>query len=182
VHSGFLEVFNSVQDKVIPAVQSLMSKYPSYNVNIIGQSLGGALANLLAQNLARKNTLRHFNLFTYGEPRVGNPAFALSTDALTNLRAHRLVNSDDIVPHRPGSIFGYQHHDQEFWVTKVGGAIDACTVGLGHEDKKCSWTVNGVVDRSKHNVELGVNFWSQCPNLSAKLSRNPGAQKWYGSD
>ncbi len=90
--------------------QSVLNKIESLRDNqqaiwITGHSLGGALATLSGRDLPNK--FQPHAIFTFGAPRVGNPAFSDNYDR-TN---HQFVNEDDIVPHLPtkGLITKYQH-------------------------------------------------------------------------
>ena len=70
VHKGFYDAEQSVLGQVLPAVQSLVSKYPSYEVVVTGHSLGAALATLTAMDLFYAN-VKNLRLFNFGSPRVG---------------------------------------------------------------------------------------------------------------
>jgi hypothetical protein len=69
VHSGFLELYMSVADEVLHAVQDLDAR----NVIVAGHSLGGALATVCAHHL-QYNGLEPF-CFAFNSPRAGNLAF-----------------------------------------------------------------------------------------------------------
>lgn len=64
-----------VASAVKTAVQNLKAKYRTAKLYVTGHSLGGALAILCTADL--KNVFGNVDLtYTYGQPRVGNQAFA----------------------------------------------------------------------------------------------------------
>ena len=66
VHSGFFDTYNSL-------LPGLTAAYPVIDsadiVHCVGHSLGGAVANLVAVNLAKRGA--DVRLYTFGAPRVG---------------------------------------------------------------------------------------------------------------
>jgi len=85
VGSGFLRLFQSLKFKQPNATFSNNVKerieefctFPSKrNVIICGHSLGGALATLLALDLALNTQIREPEVYTFGSPRVGDVFFA----------------------------------------------------------------------------------------------------------
>ena len=107
VHHGFLYDFTSIWKDLSACMGRLLLGNPSKPIFVTGHSLGGALAILAAQKFAG----RRFNLravYTFGQPRVGNRAFAKLYDAMDacfprDLRGitYRVVNENDIVPRVP---------------------------------------------------------------------------------
>lgn len=73
--------------------------------------IGGALTSIGALHIWLQSQYvdgydwNPFLIYTYGEPRIGNPGFANLFDAVFeytephNLNAYRIVNDDDIIPH-----------------------------------------------------------------------------------
>jgi predicted lipase len=86
-------------------------------VTICGHSLGGALATLLALDLAATAAnptnaahaqFRNPTVFTYASPRTGDSMFA-ATYNLVVPNSNRIENRFDLVPHLPATWMGYQH-------------------------------------------------------------------------
>lgn len=77
----------------------IMAAHPSATVYITGHSLGGAMASLVATELAVRKIVTPV-LYTFGQPRTGNGVYAaLATQVLP--RAYRVVNANDPIPHIP---------------------------------------------------------------------------------
>uniref|UniRef100_A0A914QIB7 Fungal lipase-like domain-containing protein n=1 Tax=Panagrolaimus davidi TaxID=227884 RepID=A0A914QIB7_9BILA len=93
----------------------LKNKYPTYKVLVAGHSLGAALASITAASLTSLKLVNkdQLLLYTFGQPRVGDKAFA---DAYPSMvpEAYRIVHHWDIIPHLPPAGFmGYTHHKSE---------------------------------------------------------------------
>ena len=76
VHHGFLVAYNSVADTVISTVRDQLALYPSYTLISLGHSLGGALASLGGVSLAANFPDTPLRVYTFGQPRTGNPSYA----------------------------------------------------------------------------------------------------------
>jgi pimeloyl-ACP methyl ester carboxylesterase len=119
VHRGFFGQFESSVDWVDERV-SIAN--PS-RVRVVGHSLGGAVATLLAVHLTLAAADREVTLHTFGCPRVGSPAFA--REARVH-RCARVVNAGDPVVAFPMSA-GYEHM-QGMMVVSFEGAAAAPSV------------------------------------------------------
>ncbi|KAI8109047.1 hypothetical protein M9435_005463 [Picochlorum sp. BPE23] len=105
VHRGFYDAWvgNGYNEKVLEKVQSFLSSRrkdtsDEIKIHISGHSLGGALASLCAidvytllqaENLSATDCI---SVYTFGQPRVGNRAFAVDYDA--KIRNHFSVIHD----------------------------------------------------------------------------------------
>ena len=92
VHLGFSSALKRTWPKVSAAVDAVGDK-PLF---ITGHSMGGALAVLTAHRLARAGR-PPVATYTFGAPRVGDPAFCASYA----LPTYRVVNRLDLVPELP---------------------------------------------------------------------------------
>eukprot|EP00180_Rhodochaete_pulchella_P001459 Plantae.Rhodophyta-Rhodochaete_pulchella.ctg22730.p1 GENE.Plantae.Rhodophyta-Rhodochaete_pulchella.ctg22730~~Plantae.Rhodophyta-Rhodochaete_pulchella.ctg22730.p1 ORF type:complete len:595 (+),score=98.16 Plantae.Rhodophyta-Rhodochaete_pulchella.ctg22730:137-1786(+) len=132
VHYGFLRAYTSVRETVTNVVQALLSQVDEeYTIWQTGHSLGGALANLCAVDLAPQlEGIRGQIVYTFGAPRVGNAAFAnLANETVPE--CYRVVNDADVVARMPRSDF---HHsgrtvlvgkNREVWVDEEGEEVRA---------------------------------------------------------
>jgi len=79
---------------------------------------------------------------TFGEPRVGNQAFADAYNAKVP-NSWRVVNGGDTVPHTPLFEFGYYHEGVEIWLDEAGTKdVVVCTSELQSDDE-CSNSLVG---------------------------------------
>ncbi|KAI0125902.1 Alpha/Beta hydrolase protein [Xylariales sp. AK1849] len=149
VHMGFLTSWKIAREEVLPTLKLLHSQYPDYPIQLVGHSLGGAVAALAA--LEMKAVLGWDNVIvtTFGEPRVGNIGFVRYIDAVFDLNSNhtdpekqiyrRLTHVDDPVPLLPLSEWGYRSHAGEIFISKADlqpapADIRACE---GNYDPRC---------------------------------------------
>ena len=105
--------YNLVASAVRNAVQNLKAKYRTARLIVTGHSLGGALAILCTADL--KNLFGNVDLtYTFGQPRVGNDAFASWFQAV-HPNVYRLIDYADVVPHLPPSNLGFLHGSHQIW-------------------------------------------------------------------
>lgn len=120
VHLGFQAAWISADAKVTSLVKDGLKAYPSYNVTIAGVSLGGALAHLAFLSF-NASGIPVTAAYTFGQPRVGNRAFADFTDRLSGATDqnpgiyYRVTHTNDGVPQLPFKFLGYQHSRIEYW-------------------------------------------------------------------
>jgi hypothetical protein len=104
---GFTAMYNSLRTGAAPnsptlakTIDNLQFPHPVTSVTVCGHSLGGALATLLALDLAANTAFSHPVVYTYGSPRTGNPLFASTfNQVVTN--SYRVENRLDIGPKLP---------------------------------------------------------------------------------
>lgn len=95
IHSGFSHVINHVWEEIDDTVRSHLR--PGQRLWITGHSLGGALANLAANEFSAAGIVAVAGAYTYGAPRVGDAAFA----SAYHIPHFRIENGHDVVPHLP---------------------------------------------------------------------------------
>lgn len=76
-------------------------------------------------------------LYTFGEPRVGNTAFADSVISL-EIPHTRVVHYRDIVPHVPPHLMGFHHSPQEIWYNSEDSSHYVECSETDGEDNACS--------------------------------------------
>jgi hypothetical protein len=108
---GFTAIYKSLKiaatSTSMGVVQALATLPPPLNFNtpinsvtICGHSLGGALATLLALDVAANTSFTNPTVYTYASPRTGDPAFAAKYNGLVP-NTSRIANRIDIVPKLP---------------------------------------------------------------------------------
>ncbi|RKP25670.1 Alpha/Beta hydrolase protein [Syncephalis pseudoplumigaleata] len=130
VHAGFYRSLQSVSDEVLAVLEEQCARHPSLNrLTICGHSLGGALAILMALLLLVRRPawlarMSRIGVYTYGEPRVGNAAFArLVQLALvqSKLTVIRVTNEGDPVPALPPNQLEFAHHPRRWLIAGQDG-------------------------------------------------------------
>lgn len=92
---------------VVAALAKLPFPQPVNSVAICGHSLGGALATLLALDVAVNTAYKTPAVYTFGSPRTGDSLFAGTYDQVVT-NSYRIANRLDIVPALPPPI-DYEH-------------------------------------------------------------------------
>ncbi|CAE7032110.1 faeA [Symbiodinium natans] len=128
VHKGFYNSWRSLQDETQRALEDLgCDKKP---LRVSGHSLGGAMALLAAFQLSEKYQIKE--IYTFGQPRVGNEAWVNAFEArMANASFFRVVSYMDPVPHLPPSwLMGYRHVGAEVWYNTTSlGSPAFCAAG-----------------------------------------------------
>lgn len=111
---GFTAMYESLRTGVAPnspsvvnALAKLPFPHPVSSVTICGHSLGGALATLLALDVAANTAFSNPAVYTYGSPRTGDSLFASTYDQVVK-NSYRIANRLDIVPTLPPPV-DYEH-------------------------------------------------------------------------
>jgi len=120
---GFTEMYSSMRigmdatsSTVAKAMTPATFKRPVTSVTICGHSLGGALATLLALDVA-VNSPFFPSAFTYASPRTGDPQFVRTYNHLVP-NTVRIANRLDAVPNLPFPPL-YEHVIGEFPLNPV---------------------------------------------------------------
>jgi pimeloyl-ACP methyl ester carboxylesterase len=152
VHTGFWTSWQNTRAFVVPHLERLREKYPNYQLNLVGHSLGGAVAALAGLEFEALGW--DPIVTTFGEPKVGNAglrdfidtSFELPTDnssdgngPLHAGRYRRITHIDDPVPLLPLQEWGYRPHAGEIYISKPSLQPSLSDVHLcsGDEDTNC---------------------------------------------
>jgi triacylglycerol lipase len=100
-HEGFTDIYSSVRDTILSDLKKLS---PQKTLHITGHSLGGALATLCAVDAAANSHFPSPVVYTFGAPRVGDPAFVKAYGSRIAC-SHRVYNELDLVPHLPPILY-----------------------------------------------------------------------------
>lgn len=146
VHHGFLDAYESVISDLGHYLSSIHRHRPVF---VTGHSLGGALAILAALELKRQGfDVRQ--VYTFGQPRVGNKNFANLYNWSLKENTFAVVNEGDPVPLLPPLLNGYRDCGVEIYLRRdyttrvnpfigwqlfedIAGAVNAwrkCSLGL----------------------------------------------------
>ncbi|KAL1979820.1 hypothetical protein VTN96DRAFT_5080 [Rasamsonia emersonii] len=146
VHGGYYLAWVSIVEQVQARLQEQKALFPDYGVVLTGHSLGGSLAALAAAQFSP--LFDNITVYTMGEPRTGNAAFAsfidqrYSTSSPETTRFYRCTHADDGIPNAPPTSDGYVHHGLEYWnldptsaentyVCTEDGAVQCCEAQNG---------------------------------------------------
>jgi len=99
VHHGFMRNTSFVWEQLSQFVASARTNKQS--LWITGHSLGGAMALIAGAAFTFSERQLINGIYTFGQPRTGNCAFATHCNRQLRTVAFRVVNNQDIVPHVP---------------------------------------------------------------------------------
>ncbi len=126
VHRGFHKAFFEVWDGDGGLKAKILEfRDQAQTVWIGGHSLGGALGTLAVAYLRIKDKLPVNGLYTIGQPRIGNGAFARAFASEFPDRAFRFVNNNDIVTRIPLWLAGYRHIGNLLYFDEDGNLLDS---------------------------------------------------------
>lgn len=175
VHHGFYYSYHNttVRPGVLSAIKTAKELYGDLKIIATGHSMGGAMAAFCGLDLTVNFGAQNVQVMTFGQPRIGNAAFASYYSQLVP-NTIRVTNEHDIVPHLPPyySYFPqktYHHFPREVWLYNIGFGSLVYTVeklcdGSG-EDPTCSRSVagNSISDHlTYYGVELGCETSTIC--------------------
>ena len=90
------------------------------SIYVTGHSLGGALASLAALDIKKAHPTAHMTVYTYGQPRVGNPAFVYEYNKLVD-EHFSVVSGQDPVSRQPKG--NYKRVGDRVLLDKLGNVI-----------------------------------------------------------
>lgn len=104
--------------------------------------MGGAIATIAAIDYQSVyGSPESISIVTLGQPRIGNKEFALWAASINFKFTRRIVNYNDLVPHLPWRVLGFQHIPiPEVWIDK-GNLTHYCSGGNDTESGNCANSV-----------------------------------------
>ncbi|EIW83509.1 alpha beta-hydrolase [Coniophora puteana RWD-64-598 SS2] len=163
VHSGFQFAFNSVAEIVLDAVKDELKEHSGYELVVTGHSLGAAIASIAAVSLKSSFPRTNVRLFTFGQPRTGNAAYADIVEVLlAESSIYRATHSWDGVPTMIPVEFGYRHHATEYWHFEDPAEPEHVRMCEGEEDPECSASI----------PSSGIN-WAHMRYFGQTIASNP---------
>ncbi|KAK0667593.1 putative lipase [Cercophora samala] len=151
VHMGFMASWKAAREIVMPVVEKARRRYPAYGVELVGHSLGGAVAMLAGLEMRAGRGWTETRVTTFGEPMVGNKGLVEFVDEVFGLKGdndatdaegrgyRRVTHKGDPVPLLPLREWGFRSHAGEIFITKGDlppGPKDL-RVCEGDRDKNC---------------------------------------------
>lgn len=163
VHEGFFSLWTGLAPLILPSVRSMLAAHPGAPLFVTGHSLGAAISILAALELEAETRDRTVYLYNFGEPRVGDPAFAKYAAAhLPDGYQFRVTHHRDPVPHVPPMDFGFLHTPHELFYNNDGNtSYITCADSTSAEDPNCSDQFLLPVDISDHLLYLGISTHCQ---------------------
>lgn len=158
VHKGFKDSSDVLTANYIKTLSTTLKNHADYRFVITGHSLGGAVAILAALELKHRLQIpwEKIEVFTYGQPRTGDVAFARYVNSLP-MHVTRVVNDNDIVPHILPEYGHFAHHGTEIYVQ--GKNFTVCSTRT-LEDPACSKSRFPDVSIQSHNHVADLNIGS----------------------
>lgn len=114
-HRGFTDIYSSARKQILSTLNQLSSEKTLF---ITGHSLGAALATLCAVDVAANTAFVSPNLYTYGSPRVGDPAFKKAFTKYVQ-SSYRITNTFDVVTLAPPSIYKLPKSEKTYYYNHV---------------------------------------------------------------
>ncbi|CAA3014605.1 lipase [Olea europaea var. sylvestris] len=190
VHHGFYSAYynTTLRPGVLNAVKEAMDSYGKINIIVTGHSMGGAMAGFCGLDLSLALGKQNVQVMTFGQPRIGNAAFASYYSQVVP-NTIRVTNGHDIVPHLPPYYHyfrqkTYHHFPREVWLYNIGLGSLIYTVEKvcdnSGEDPKCSRSVagNSISDHlTYYGVEMRCETSGTCkiimdPRISAFVRKD----------
>ncbi|CAH9091548.1 unnamed protein product [Cuscuta epithymum] len=177
VHHGFYYAYHntSLRPGVLNAVKVAKELHGDYQIMVTGHSMGGAIAAFCGLDLTVNYGADNVQVMTFGQPRIGNTAFASYYSQLVP-NTIRVTHGHDIVPHLPPyyQYFPkktYHHLPREVWLYNICldsfvYPVEKVCDGSG-EDPTCSRSVSGN-SISDHMTYFGVQLGCEEP-VSCKI-------------
>ncbi|WP_024460861.1 lipase family protein [Marinimicrobium sp. LS-A18] len=181
VHCGFHHCFASM----LPALKAFFASLGG-NIKVVhcvGHSLGGAVASLAADWVARhlKYATR---LYTFGAPRVGTDWFVKSTtSAVQGVNMHRIYHKTDpvaMVPlypfmHAPYNFPGHYIHSHEPLLSGDAHRMDRYVTSV----KGKSWDSIKGNPEPPYTLESAIESWLE--SKTPVYSSSPTFWRWFDS-
>ncbi|KAJ9049751.1 hypothetical protein DSO57_1021263 [Entomophthora muscae] len=137
VHQSSLRYAASIRHQVFSIVAHLINKHPDFRIVLVGHSLRGNIATLIAPMLAKDLHMdpKKIRVITHGQLRVSNHAFAKYYNKL-GFNFTRVVNKADPAANHPSYDNGWAHVNQEVHIDESNRFFLCSTKDL--EDPFCS--------------------------------------------
>ncbi|XXY53299.1 lipase family protein [Sorangium sp. So ce269] len=174
---------SSPRNELLPPREKVPALY------ITGHSLGGAMGVIAAaliywddQLYGRYRDLMH-GIYTYGQPMVGDIAFACEHKGNIGRLLFRHVYGRDIVPRLPSLTMGlFKHIGREYqstdegWALRVRPVRRAITLGLSNIMGGISWIAQDVLPLGGSSMRFSWGHHSPINYMRTSMIARPGAE------
>ncbi|KAG9301139.1 hypothetical protein G9A89_012522 [Geosiphon pyriformis] len=116
IKSEFMDAFKIAKKKILKRIRRLLDSRPRSSLHLTGHGVGGVYAVLTGLILQLERRRLKIEIYTYGQPRIGNLEFARHVESEIP-KLYRITNTYDYVPQVPLKTAGYMHHETEYWIT-----------------------------------------------------------------
>ncbi|KAG9304574.1 hypothetical protein G9A89_020138 [Geosiphon pyriformis] len=133
VDKEFYEMFELDRKNLIDDIQRLLNLKPHYRLCLTGHDIGGVFAIFAGLKIQRKHPELHIDIFTFGQPRIGNANFIRHLQ--NSVYIYRITHTDDYVPQLPPKtniLDGYWHSNPEYWISS-----EKCDCGTSFKTYQC---------------------------------------------
>ncbi|KAI9333067.1 Alpha/Beta hydrolase protein [Pilaira anomala] len=139
VQRGALDALFDVRDIVFRTVNDQLLIHPTYKLNVVGHSFGGAIASLVTVDLFQRLPIVYAKNIS-GKPRVGDIKYAEYVSK-NKIPMRRYVEENDDVTHHPDLTQGYMHEGNEYWL-KSSDKLEMFVCLGPTETRSCSSSVH----------------------------------------
>ncbi|KAG9290526.1 hypothetical protein G9A89_002501 [Geosiphon pyriformis] len=139
LYQEFLLARKNFTQQIRPLIQD------GYTIHITSWGVGAAFAVLCALAITEEfsQTMGKVNLYTFGQPRIGNENFAKYVNS--RVQAFRVTRKHDEWPITPSFQYGFVHHNTEYWISSPfevrrpnKGPLYMCNAKSGEESPDCT--------------------------------------------
>ncbi|KAJ1928640.1 hypothetical protein IWQ60_001845 [Tieghemiomyces parasiticus] len=164
IHKGFKATYDAMPAKVRRTLMATLKQYPGYAFWLIGHSLGGVHASLLALELHNLPGVGdRMRVTTFGRPRIGNKAF-VDYFVSAKIKHDRFTIRNDVISRLGLTGMGYQSENNEVHLAEDGKIYriegSAYETGLGNANTE--YNMQGI---NVHNNFLGISIWYSLKDL-----------------
>ncbi|KAG9288506.1 hypothetical protein G9A89_015712 [Geosiphon pyriformis] len=168
----FSQYINDEENLIKQLTPVLGGENANLPIIVAGFDTGAGHAIFTALALKRALNNRDIKVYTYGESRLGNPAFAGYVDNSFSGSVFRITNNNDPNSNLPSTADGYQHHTTEYWqiVTSQTQRLIECSPFEGAENQKCNarFTQAGQSSAAAHNGPYFGVVFGECPTSQSQ--------------
>jgi hypothetical protein len=166
VHSEFYSACQSIISNVVSSLETVKNEYPDASVYLTGHSLGGAVALLASIELESRGIVGwdKLNVYTFGQPRVGDQVFADFLNSRSGATFLRITNKFDMIPSLPPRLLSYTHH--QYIALYEDNKRQECS--KAEEEEKC-FAFYSVFQIEQHGQYFGSKLSDNCAKSDLDL-------------